>query len=46
MSFLQRLANRFQRKPADSGSGADNSMLGDTVSQDMYALDALSLIHI
>ncbi len=40
MSFLQRLANRFQRKPADSGSGADNSMLGDTVSQDMYALDA------
>ena len=40
MSFLQRLANRFQRKPADAGSGADNSMLGDTVSQDMYALDA------
>ncbi len=40
MSSLQRLANRFHRKPAVSGSGADNSMLGDTVSQDMYALDA------
>ncbi len=38
MSFLQRIANRFQRKQADSGSGGD-SMLGDTVSQDMYAID-------
>ena len=39
MSFLQRFANVFQRKPADTGSGGD-SMLGDTVSQDMYAIDS------
>ncbi|MDR0225115.1 MAG: methyl-accepting chemotaxis protein [Burkholderiaceae bacterium] len=38
MSFAQRFANWFQRKPADTGTVGD-SMLGDTVSQDMYAID-------
>lgn len=39
MSFAQRFTQWFQRKSDRSGAGADNSMLGDTVAQDMYSLD-------
>ncbi|WP_120971442.1 methyl-accepting chemotaxis protein [Comamonas sp. lk] len=39
MSFAQRFTQWFQRKSDRSGTGADNSMLGDTVAQDMYSLD-------
>ncbi|WP_027016490.1 methyl-accepting chemotaxis protein [Comamonas composti] len=37
MSLAQRFGNWFQRRPAEADGS--NSMLGDTVLQDMYALD-------
>ncbi|MEQ6435740.1 methyl-accepting chemotaxis protein [Comamonas sp. w2-DMI] len=39
MSLAQRFTQWFQRRPAEPAASAGNSMLGDTVDQDMYALD-------
>ena len=44
MSFAQRFANWFQRKPADSGAG-DDSMLGDTISQEYAVAPAPGGVH-